>query len=350
MGSDQRAEGSTLKLRTGAILKILVDEYIRIAAPVASEEIARRSPAKMSPATIRNEMAGLEDEGYIHRPHISAGGVPSNKGYRFYVESLEGTTELPIRTQRRIRDQFSLVPMDPEAWIQLAAAVLSQMSDNVAVVTFPKASFTRLKNLQLVYVQEFLALLVIVLQEARLRQHLLPLEGPTSQHELTETANKLNDSLAGLTYSEMASKQLDLDPFEEMVRDNTISVLKDIDTESALEHSVDGLRLMLGQPEFAETSKAKEVVEIFEERVLLKSILSEAPDQGDLAVFIGEENQEEALRPYSVVLSRYGIPHEAFGTIGVVGPTRMEYASVLGGVRFLSTFMSELVLGVHGRA
>jgi heat-inducible transcriptional repressor len=339
-----------LKSRTGAVLKILIDEYIRAAAPVASEDIAHRLPLKVSPATIRNEMAELEEEGYITRPHISAGGVPSDKGYRFYVESLEDTLELPPKLQRHIRDQFGRAQRDVDAWTQLAATVLSQMSDNMAIVTFPRASFSRLKYVQIVYLQEFLAMLIIVLQEARLRQHLLPLDGPTSQSELTEVANKLNDTLGGLTYSEIKSKQLELDPLEEMVMDGTVSILKDVDTERALDHCVDGLRLLLGHPEFAETRTAQVIAEILEERVLLRSILSKAPGEGNMEVFIGAENQEEALRPFGVVLAQYGIPEEASGTMGVIGPTRMEYANTIGGVRFLSSFMSELVMGVHGRS
>jgi heat-inducible transcriptional repressor len=130
---------------------------------------------------------------------------------------------------------------------------------------------------------------------------------------------------------------------------DTLAILKDVDTESALEHGVDGVRLLLGQPEFAESQKVKEVVEILEERILLRSILSEAT-QRDTAVFIGEENREKALRPFGVVLSQYGIPEEASGTIGVIGPTRMDYASVMGGVNFLSSFMSELVMGIHGKS
>ena len=339
-----------LKSRTGIVLNVLVNEYIDTAIPVASDDIARRSPLKVSPATIRNEMAELEEAGYITRRHISAGGVPSDKGYRFYVESLEDTLELPLGLQRQIRDQFGRAQRDPESWIQLAATVLSRTADNMAIVTFPRPTSSRLKYIQLVYIQEFLALLIVVLQEARLRQYLLPLDEVTSQNELSELASKLNDSLAGLTYPEIRAKQLELSPLEEMVRDDSVSIMKDIDTEVALEHCVDGLRLLLSQPEFAETRRAKEVVEILEERVLLKSILSEAPHEGNTGVFIGEENQEKALRPFSVILSQYGIPEEASGTIGVIGPTRMEYASVIGGVRFLSSFMTQLIMGVHGKS
>ena len=338
-----------LKLRTSTTLRILVNEYISSVAPVSSEDIARRSPTKVSSATIRNEMAELEEEGYITRPHISAGGVPSDKGYRFYVESLEDPLELPRGMQQNIRHRFGQAQRDPEAWVQLAATVLSQMADNMVIVTFPRANSARLKHIQLVYIQEFLALLVIVLQGARLRQHLLPMDEPTTQVELTEVANKLNDALEGLTYSEARVKQLELTPLEEVVREGTIAALEGMEAESALEHYVDGLRLLLNQPEFAETGRAKEIVEILEERVLLRSILSEAPDEGNMGVFIGDENPKEELKPFSVIMSQYGIPREASGTISVIGPTRMEYASAIGGVRFLSSYMSELIMSVHGR-
>ena len=339
-----------LRTRTGFILKTLVSEYITTAAPIASEDIARRSQLKVSAATVRNEMADLEEEGYIRRPHISAGGVPSDKGYRYYVESLEDDLDLPLDLQRHLRYQFQHANKDVEVWINLAATALSQMADNMVIVTFPRAPASRLKYIQLVYLQEFLALLIIVLQEARLRQHLLPLDEPISQSELTEVANKLNDTVRGHTYSEIKAIPRELTHLEDTVLDSTASILKDMETEARLEHSVDGLRLLLGQPEFAKTGRAKDVVEILEEKVLLRSILSEAPDQGGVGVFIGGENQAEPLRPFSVVVSQYGIPQEASGTIGVIGPTRMEYGSAIGGVRFLSSLMSELIMGVHGRS
>ena len=339
-----------LKPRTGTVLNALVDEYIRAATPVASEDIARRTKLRVSPATIRNEMAELEEEGYIRRPHVSAGGIPADKGYRFYVESLVKPGDLPLSLQREIRSQFDRAQRDLEVWIQLAATVLSKIVDNIAIVSFPRAASTRLKYLQLVYLQDFLAMLILVFQEARLSQRLLPLDEPTSQIELTEIVNKLNDSVAGLTYSEIKARQMELTPLEGRVMDQAVSVMGDVDAEAMLDHFVDGLRLLLSQPEFQQARRAQQIVEVLEERVLLKSILSEAPSQGRIGVFIGEENQEEALRPFSVIVSQYGIPEQASGSIGVIGPTRMEYNSVMSGVKFVSSYMSELVMHVHGRS
>ena len=337
-----------LKPRTGTILNALVDEYIRGATPVASEDIARRTQLKVSPATIRNEMAELEEEGYIRRPHVSAGGIPADKGYRFYVESLLEPVDLPPALQNEIRSQFGRAQRDLEVWIQLAATVLSKLVDNMAIVSFPRATSSRLKYIQLVYLQDFLAMLILVFQEARLTQQLLPLDELTSQDELTKVVNKLNETVAGLTCSEIKARPMELTPLEGLVMDSAVSVMGEVDNEAMLDHYVDGLRLLLSQPEFQQTRRAQQIVEVLEERVLLKSILSEAPGHGGIGVFIGEENQEEALRPFSLVVTQYGIPEQASGAIGVIGPTRMEYNNVMSGMKFVSSFMSELVMQVHG--
>jgi len=335
--------------RAGTVLNILVNEYIQTAAPVASEDIARLSPIKVSPATIRNAMSRLTDEGYISRPHISAGGVPSDRGYRYYVQSLETIPDLPHVLQQQILDYFSQVDPDIETWSQRCASILSRLTTNMAIVTVPRASAPRLQHIELVQIQEFLALLIIVLREARLVRRLLHLEEATSQDLLNQTANKLNEYLGGLDYAEIEATQLELTPLEERVKHDTGAKLREAETDAALEHYVDGLRLLLNQPEFAQGRHARELVEMVEERVLLEKVLAEAPESDNITVYIGGENREEALRPFGVILSRYGIPHRASGTICVIGPTRMGYAQAMSGVSYLSSVMGRLVLELHGR-
>ncbi len=339
-----------LRTRQETVLRILINEYINSATPVASEDIARKELLKASPATIRNEMAALEEEGYIMRPHISAGAVPSDKGYRYYVESMEQKPVPPLDVQERIRQRFTEAHWDPESWIASAAEELSKIVTNLAIVTFPRASSSKLKYIQLVYLQDLFAMLIIVLQETRLRQHILPIEKPTSQDELTEIANRLSDALSGLSYHEIEAKNMDLGPLEEKVLDDTVLTLKEIEQEASLEHRADGLRMLFNQPEFAKNENARQIAEVLEEKTLLKSLLSEAPEEGDPVVFIGVENHLEALKPFGVILSQYGIPQEASGTIGVIGPTRMEYPNVIATVEFLSSVMSDLMIGLHGRS
>jgi heat-inducible transcriptional repressor len=337
-----------LSPRAATILRALVSDYIETATPVASEGIVRKFGLKVSPATVRNEMARLEEEGYITRPHISAGGVPSYRGYRFYVETLPEPEEPPPEVKRQVRQRFIGAGRDLEAWTRLAASLLAQMAGNLALVTLPKAVRARLRHIELVYLQEFLALLIVILQEARLHQQLMPLKESVTQEELTRVSNKLNALFSGLTPMEIRAKQVELSPLEAEVRENALAILER-DEETTVDHYVDGLRLLLSQPEFSGGRRARDVVEMLEERALLKGIMAAGPQEEGVKVVIGEENEEEALKPFSVVLCHYGLPGETIGLMGVVGPTRMDYATTIGRVRFLSLFMSQLVASIHGR-
>jgi len=339
-----------LKTRQGTVLRVLVNQYINSAMPVASEDIARKELFKASPATIRNEMAALEERGYITRPHISAGAIPSDKGYRFYIESMDQMADPPIPIQRRLRRLFREGYRDQESLIKIAAEELSQLVANLAIVTFPQVNSSKLKYVKLVYLQDFLVMLVVVIQETRLRQHILPIEVPVSQDELTEIANRLSDELSGLSYGEIEARNTNRKPLEEKVLEDTVLTLKQIEQKDSLEHRAAGLRMLFKQPEFARNGSAGQIVEILEEQTLLKNLLSEAPDQGGPAVFVGLENQYESLRQFGVILSRYGVPGETSGTIGVIGPRRMEYANAIATVGFLSSVMSEMIIHSQDRA
>ena len=165
--------------RKTELLKTLVEEYIESANPVASESVARKHALGVSPATVRNDMADLEEQGYITRPHHSAGAVPSDKGYRFYVEAISQVEELPTESQDTLRYQFTKVERDIEVWTRLAATLLAQLVNNVGLVTYPKEPESRLMRINLVPVQESLAFLILVLQEVKLRKQLIPLKEPS---------------------------------------------------------------------------------------------------------------------------------------------------------------------------
>jgi len=336
-----------LTKREERILKIIVGEYISSAMPVASESIARKHELGVSPATIRNDMAYLEEEGYITHPHTSAGRIPADKGYRYYVESLMEEMELALAERNTIRHLFHQVETDMEEWVQLAAALLSRIVRNLALVTFPKASLSRLRHMELVALQEFLALLVIVLQEAKLKRQILPLEQPISQDELSVIANRLNAAFEGMTSGEIAAKRLELSPLEEQVVQALIRVLEVEDQQRYEEPHLDGLRDLLSQPEFAHSERMLRILDIFQDRSLLKSILTQATAEGFVQVIIGEENIQKSLRNFSLVFTRYGVVGETTGILGVIGPTRMSYERAISGVRYLGTVMSELVGGLQ---
>ena len=313
-------ENTASRSRTYTILRTLVEEYIGTALPVPSEIIARRSPVKVSSATVRNKMAELEEEGYIHRPHVSSGGVPSTKGYRFYIDTLDEVPEPSLEMKHWIANRFRQVERETESWIEMASTVLSELSRNVAIVTYPRTPAPRVRYVHLVLIEEFLALLILVLEEARLKKHLIPLENPGDQDNLTTVANKLTDVYTGLTYTEIMAKTVSMTPFESVVARGAISALREDAESAAAEYILNGLRLLLGQPEFEGRGKALEVLEVLEEPSLVNQILTGAPGHGDVALIIGDENDEESLKPFSIVLCQYGSPEDSSGAVAVVGP------------------------------
>ena len=336
-------DNTASRRRTYTILRTLVEEYIGTASPVPSEIIARLSPVKVSSATVRNKMAELEEAGYIVRPHISSGGIPSSKGYRFYIETLEEGLEPSLETKEWIVGRFQRVEPEVEAWIRMASVVLSELSRNVSIVTYPKRPAPRVRYVHLVLIEEFLALLILVLEEARLKKQLIPLETPVDQGNLTTVANKLTDVYTGLTYREIMAKTVELTPFESTITQGALSAMREEAESSAAEYILDGLRLLLGQPEFDGRGKALEVLEVLEERALVNQILAGAPYHGDVALAIGDENDEASLKPFSIVVCQYGAAEENSGAAAIVGPPRMEYANVIGGMRFVSNLMGELM-------
>lgn len=334
--------------RRAQILESIVSEYIVGAVPVASDVVSRACNLKVSPATIRNEMAALEEDGYINRPHISAGGVPADKGYRHYVEVLTRDTELIDNVKQAVSQRFQVVENDVDAWIRLTAQILSDLARNLAVATFPRNIQSRVRRLELVYLQEALTLLIIVLQGARLKKELVSWEIPVSQSDLTMMTNKLNDQFVGLSKEEVINKEVELEPMERHLRDEMVRVMEEEENSISVDYFTEGVRHLLGQPEFETSPKAREVMEALEDRRWLRAILEQTPEMGELRVVIGNENREATLKPMSIVVARYGVPGGSVGTVAVLGPTRMDYHKSIASVKCLTGLMSELIGGIHG--
>ncbi len=332
--------------RREAVLGIIVGEYIATAVPVASEAIFRNYKLGVSPATIRNDMAYLEEEGYITRPHTSAGSVPTDKGYRYYVASLAKEVELPLEEQQRIRKLFYEVEEEFDRWLKLAAVIVARLVRNAALVTFPKPRQCRFRHLELVSLHEFLALMILVLSGAILKRQLLSFSKPVTQEHLTTLANRLNVAYSGLNSLEISVKKLELSPEEEQVREAVLDIMAAEDEAEYDEPYLEGLRLMLEQPEFARKDRMLSIMELMETKGWISSAFSRWSSDAGVQVVIGEENQDEALRDLSLVFSRYGIPGRVGGTIGVIGPTRMDYRRAISTVTYMSEVLSDLVAGV----
>ncbi len=337
-----------LSARTGTILKSIVSQYIDTAVPVSSQSITNNYDLAVSPATIRNEMAHLEQEGYITRPHPSAGSIPSDKGYRFYVESLSDI-KLPLAEQRLISHLFHQVEGDLEEWLSLTANLIARLAQNVAVVTMPKPGDCQFKHLELVALQDSLVLVILVLHGARVKQQLITFDQVISQLQLTVIANKLNAAYFGLTSSQISAKDTELSPDEQQVTNSLIKIMQAEDEQDYEEPYLDGWHFMLNQPEFARSHQMLALMELVEHRKLLGTIIPHRLPSGGVQVIIGKENEAEIVQNYSVVINQYGLPDEAVGTISVVGPTRMHYARILSAVSYLSSVLSRLVGELYGR-
>ncbi len=334
-----------LNERRQALLEIIVSDYIETAVPVASQQLAKRYELRMSPATIRNDMAELEEMGYIARPHTSAGGVPSDPGYRFYVDRAVRRPRLPRHFEERVREAIDVDEADPAAWAQSAARVLSSVVHNLTIATTVKPSLARVKQVQLVHLHDQEALLVVVMQEARVRQRMVRFDSPIDQETLTEAANRINRIIGGMSAAEIRALwdagRLS-DPISEATASETVRVLSDAERDEAQERYTNGLRHMLNQPEFRSGRSAQEAAEVIDDDSL--SRLLSAPGQPtQVRVVIGEESHDEHLRPFSVVYATYGASSDTVGVIGTLGPTRMDYASAMSSVQYLAAFLSELL-------
>ena len=337
-----------LAARSGKILNYIVGQYINKAAPVASQMVAEDARLGVSPATIRNEMALLEREGYLIRPHTSAGCIPSDRGYRQYVESIENV-KLPWDEQRLISHTLHQVEMEVGAWVSLSATLLARLAQNVALVSLPKSADCVLKHFEMIALQDTRALAIVVLEGANVKQQLITFDEPVSQAILATASSKLNAAYDGLTSREIADKKIEISPLEKQATDHLIEIMRAEDSHEFQEPYLEGWHFMLNQPEFHQSDRMSELMELVEGRTLLKVILPVKLSQHGVHVIIGKENRNEAIQNCSVVICQYGLPDEATGTIAVLGPTRMPYSRTIPTVYYLSTVLTRLVASLYGR-
>ncbi len=334
--------------RAQVILNSIVGQYITRAIPVPSQSLCNEYGLKVSPATIRNEMARLEDEGYITRPHPSAGSIPLDKGYRHYVESL-GSPELPSNDQLMIDHLFHQVEGELDKWVRLAATLISQLVRNMALVTTPKPAHCEFRHLEVVALQDSMALVVAIFHGARVRQQLIVFDRSVSQATLTVAANRFNAVYANLTRPQISARNIELSAVEKQINECLLKIMQEEDEQEYEEPYLEGFHFILNQPEFAHSQQMLSLVELVEQRRLLSTILSTVTPSPGIQVVIGRENKAEAIQNCSVVISRYGPPQEAMGAIGVIGPTRMSYARVISTVGYISSVLNELVAELYSK-
>jgi heat-inducible transcriptional repressor len=241
------------------------------------------------------------------------------------------------------------VEKELEKWLSLAATLLAQQVQNIAVVTMPKSTDCRLKHVELVALQDSLALVVLVLHGAKLKQQLVLFEQIVSQPELAAMANKLNENYSGLTRQKILAEDTILSSTEKQLADLLIKMMRDEDVREYAEPYLDGLHFILNQPEFTRSQNMLGLMELVEHRNLLPTIAPKKLESQQVRVIIGKEHQDKTFHNYSLVISKYGIPEEAEGTVSVLGPTRMPYAHTISTVGYLASLLSGLVAVLYSK-
>jgi heat-inducible transcriptional repressor len=328
------------------LLLLIIRDYIETAQPVGSKRLVGDYRLGLSPATIRNEMSALTEMGYLRQPHTSAGRVPTEEGYRFFVSQMMNSAELPETIRNTIAHQFHQSRADVNQWMTLAASVLAHQSQGISVITAPHADLSRYKHVELISTQGRQVLMVLVFVGGEVSQQILTLAEPVTQERLSQTTTRLNTLMAGLATDAIAALSKRSDPLDQ---DILTLILQDMRRASATgsgEIFTDGLTNVLSEPEFAESDEARRTLKIFEERSTLQDLLARTTTNthiGGLQVLIGGEGEWDELRQCSMVIARYGVPGLATGTLGVLGPMRMSYARTIPTVRYVAGLLSDLV-------
>jgi len=331
-----------MEQRKQEILKAVVREFTVTALPVGSRALVSRHFLNLSSATVRNELSELADLGYLIQPHTSAGRIPTDRGYRYFVDFLMELEPVPEQVASYIRAELSTAPADLQALVERVATTVAAVTQNAAVASLPHGPQARIKHVDLVSLEPTEVLVILVVEGNLIRQQVISVSTPVDQTELSRLANKLNRELVGKDRDDLAPRIKRLTGgLETEIATRLAHTLELFEqgTETLVLH--DGVRNLLKQPEFAEASRLHQVLEVLEETRYLATLLQDLVGDSDTQIVIGSENQATQLRSCTLVLTTYGPSRRIRGVLGVVGPTRMAYGQVVGRLQTIARRASE---------
>ncbi len=332
--------------RKTKILQAVIRNYLETGEPVGSRTISKYTDLNLSSATIRNEMADLEEMGYILQPHTSAGRIPSDKGYRFYVDTMMEAKEREVVEMK----EMLLERQDKmEQVLQRVAKVLAQNTQYATLISAPKMTGNKVKFVQLSRVDEGQILAVIVVEGNVIKNNILNVREELSDETLLKLNLLLNTNLTGLSISEINLGMISAMKQQAGIHSDIVSEVIDavadaIKAEEDLEIYTSGTNNIFRYPELADQEKASELINTFEEKVQLENLLNNDPDGENtgIQVYIGNESPVSSMRDCSVVTATYELGDGMRGTIGIVGPKRMDYDKVVGTLKTLQSKLDEI--------
>jgi heat-inducible transcriptional repressor len=329
------------------VLRAIVEDYVSTNEPVGSKSLVERHNLGVSPATVRNDMAALEEEGYITQPHTSAGRVPTDKGYRLFVDRLSSVKPLS-GAERKAIESFLMGAADLDDVVHRTVRLLAQLTHQVAVVQYPSLSRSSVRHLEFVHISDTRVLVVLITDTGRVDQRMLDLPGSMSPDAVADLRNVFNARVAGSHLSDAPGLLADLpDAVAPAERANAVAVLSTV-LETLVEHPEERV-VLAGRANLARTAALdfpgtiRPVLEALEEQVILLRLFGEVTDAQTVRVSIGEENPHEGLWTASVVSTGYGADDFPLAGLGVLGPTRMDYPGAMGAVRAVARYVGQIL-------
>jgi len=338
-----------LDSRKGAILRAIVREYVRVGQPVGSKALTEKLGIAVSAATVRNDMALLEDLGYIKRPHSSAGGVPTDKGYRWFIDNWPGPAwpALPPGPQRAISGAFEHGFYALEEALDMTSQVLSEVTEAVAVVAAPPSRENRLRRLELLARADGRVGLLLIADTGLVEQGLVDLPESRTEQELADFGNALNSELVGAVFEELALKLASPPPVGQPIDPMRALIAVEIQrivTGGTWERIYrGGTANILTREKFSDLETAGGVVGVLEQPMVLAALLGRAQGEGTMIVLIGQEHPIEEMQACATVLASYGLGDQRRGTLAVIGPTRMDYPLTISAVNLVARSLSGLL-------
>ncbi|MFI5236858.1 MAG: heat-inducible transcriptional repressor HrcA [Ignavibacteriales bacterium] len=341
-------EPEELNQREKAILRSIVQQFILTATPVGSRNITKKYDIGFSPATVRNVMADLEDSGFINHPHTSAGRVPTDKGYRYYVDSLMDIEKLNTKEKGLIENSFSSITDEADELVKVTSRLLSSITRQIACVTYPNLESGILEKIQIISLTSTKILVVISIKSGAVKTITLELVTELKESQLESVQSLLNEKLSGLSLEEIRKtfKERFIDTDEEqkpIIRlfvDSVDKLFKDdFKSERMI---VTGAKNIIQQPEFENPENFQSIIELIEDKDVIIHIMEKSSESKNEEVYIsiGSENIEKKLKEYSFVSKEYKFG-ESSGTLGIIGPKRMEYSRIVAIVDYLAKILSE---------
>jgi heat-inducible transcriptional repressor len=345
-----KEDAGHLNERRQDILRLIIRSYITSGEPVGSRTLSKFLGWKLSPATIRNVMSDLEEAGYLTQPHTSAGRIPSEKGYRFYVDHLADSAKVSKSDERYI--SRTLAESDtPEDVMARASYLLSTISKNVGIVIAPPMAATILKHIEFVDLGEGKLLVILVSKSGLLQRKLIRVTDRYTQEELNRAGNYLVEKFVGKSLTQIRNDLLQMMQAERMLFDRMLSLLRAWGDSLDAEGNVDGIYLqgtsnILNQPEFADVERMRMLFQMFEEKGRLVKILNECissnPPDG-VTIAIGSELGIPTMRDFTFITSSYASSDRTTGFLGIIGPIRMEYERGISIVGYLGRIVGEMI-------